>query len=118
MKGLPQFNDDPIAYLRALRRMVRRQPHERAAVAFDHTDLEFCAAAWEAAAIAAGHNGMRRLFFEQCLLYRRLEKQLKDGEHERGEAGIMTMEDHDWPHTTLINAAIAALEHAQIRSIA
>ncbi len=118
MKGMPQFNDDPVAYLRAMRRMVRRAPSEKAAIGFDHTDLEFCAKAWDAAAIAAGDNGMRKLFLDQRRLYRQLEKLLKNGEHARGEAGIMRMEDADWPHVTLINAAIAALEHAQIRSIA
>lgn len=118
MKGLPQFNDDPVAYLRALRRMVRRPRHMRAAIGFDHTDLEFCAAAWNAAAIAAGHNGMRNLFLDQKTMYERLTKQLKDGEHERGEAGVMLMEDGDWPHATLIDAAITALEHAGIRSVA
>ena len=117
MKGLPQFNDDPVAYLRALRRMVRRPPAERDAIGFDHTDLEWCAQAWDAAAIAAGDNGMRKLFLEQRRIYERLTKLLTHGEYEHFCAGIMTMEDHDWPHVTLINAAIAALEYAQIRSI-
>ena len=118
MRGLPQFNDDPVAYLRALRRMVRKPPADRAAIGFDHTDLEFCAKAWNAAAIASGVSSMRALFLDQKTMYERLTKQLKNGEHEHGSAGIMRMEDHDWPHRTLINAAIAALAHAQIRSIA
>lgn len=105
---------DPAKFLRAFLRL-RSMPnwHE---IAFDHEALEWISRVWDEAAKAGVANSRLR---DACIherdRYKRLETDLKNGEHERGDSGIVLLnEASDWPHPNVLRGAIDALTHAGI----
>lgn len=109
-----QFGD-PAKFLRAMLRMMARL--DRGDIGFDHEALEWISRVWSEAAVAAvGNSRLRDACIRERDRYKRLEVELKNGEHERGDSGIVFLnEDSDWPRPEVLRGAIDALSHAGIQ---
>ena len=110
--GYGIYAEDPVAILGALLSMQYRK--DRGKIAFDHEDLNTVSRAWQRACIAGIGN---KAFVEEREKFAKLRDELKNGMSERGQIGVMILEKRDWPKPEIINEAIKALEHAEIRSI-
>lgn len=105
---------DPAKFLQAFLRM-RALPTWNE-VAFDHEALEWISRVWdEAAKASVANTRLRDACIRERDRYKRLETDLKNGEHERGDSGIVFLnEASDWPHPKVLRGAIDALTHAGI----
>lgn len=109
-----QFGD-PARFLRAMLQMSARP--DRGEIGFDHEALEWISRVWGDAALAAtGDSRLRDACIHERDRYKRLETDLKNGEYERGDSGIVFLTDAgDWPHPKVMRGAIDALTYAEIK---
>jgi len=101
-------DDNPERFLFTLFCMSVRS--DRAAIGFDHEDLEWTAQVWNLAATAAlGDEEM----VHWAAFYRHHCDALKAGELEHGTMGYTVFDQPDeWPSARIIGLAIVALRHA------
>lgn len=108
---------DPVKFLQALQQISRRP--DRYQVAWDAESLSWIARMWhEASLVAVGDADLVAACLKERDRYRFLARELFVGERERKEPGVAIMnEPGDWPHPAVMQRAIAAFEHADIRVV-
>jgi hypothetical protein len=105
---------DPIRFLTAfLDLSLRRSKFE---VPFDYDTLSFLAWSFGQAALAAvGHDRLRYVCEEQQRRYDKLAREMRAGEHERGEIGMTFLNQvDDWPPPVVTAGALQVLQLAML----